>query len=93
MTDPTSAETYPAYMMLDAEQEHADEAQANGWCFAPVLPPGPEMVETFLRRANEDAAAVLASDRYHLTTARGRLAAERVDAAQRAQLEHTKETT
>ena len=92
MTDPAYAETYPQYMMLDAEQEREDEAQANGWHFAPPLPPNPEMVETFLRHANEDAAADAASDRYYLTTARGRLAAERVDAAARAQLERTKET-
>lgn len=93
MTDPASAETYCQYMMLDAEQERADEARAGGWHFAPPLPPSPEMVETFLRRASEDAASVLASDRYYLMTGKGRVAAERVDAAARAQLERTKETT
>lgn len=80
-------------MMLDYEAEREDEAQANGWCFAPVLPPNPEMALTFLRRANEDAAAVLASNRYYLLTGKGRVAAERVDAATRAQLDATQETT
>lgn len=80
-------------MMLDAEQEREDEVRASGYHFASPLPPNPEMVETFLRRANEDAAAALASDRYYLTTARGRLAAEHVDAVARAQLDATRETT
>lgn len=93
MTDPAYAESYPQYMQLDHEQDCADEAQASGWQVVPAAPITPEMVETFLRRANEDAAAALASDRYFLTTARGRLAAERVDAAARAQLDDTKETT
>lgn len=93
MTDPTRAETYPQYMQLDHEAEREDEARANGYHFLPVLPPNPEMVETFLRRANEDATAVLASDRYYLLTGKGRVAAERVDAAARAQLDATKETT
>lgn len=91
MIDPTYARDYPQYMQLDHEADEADEAQANGYHFAPVLPPNPEMARTFLRRANEDAAADAASDRYYLTTARGRLAAERVDAAARAQLKRTKE--
>lgn len=95
MTDPAHARDYPQYIQLDAEQDREDELQANGWCFArwTVLPPNPEMVEAFLRRANEDAAAVLASNGYYLTTARGRLAAEAVDAAARAQLDASKETT
>lgn len=93
MTDPASAETYPQYMELDAEQEREDEAREAGYHFAAVLPPSPEMIEAFLRRANEDAATVLASDRYYLTTARGRLAAERVDAAARAQIDATRENT
>ena len=92
MTNPAYAETYPRYMQLDYEAECEDEARTNGYHFAPVLPPSPEMALTFLRRANEDAAAVLASNRYYSLTARGRLAAERVDAATRAQLERTKET-
>lgn len=92
MTDPAYARDYPQYMQLDHEADEADEARTNGWGFvAPVLPPNPEMVRTFLRRAKEDAAADAASDRYYLTTARGRLAAERVDAAARAQLDATKE--
>lgn len=77
--------------MQDYEQESADEVQANGWCFVPILPPSPEMVEAFLRRANERGAADLASSRYYLTTGKGRVAAERVDAAARAQLDATKE--
>ena len=93
MTDPAYAETYPQYCMLDAEQEREDEARERGWHFAPPLPPNPEMALTFLRRANEDAAAVLASNRRYLLTGKGRVAAERVDAAARAQLDATKEST
>lgn len=90
--DPAFAETYPAYMQLDHEAECEDEAREAGYHFVPPLPPSPEMVETFLRRANEDAAAVLASGHYYLLTGKGRVAAERVDAVARAQLERTKET-
>lgn len=93
MSDPASAETYPQYMTLDDEAEREDETVASGYHFAPILPPSPEMVEAFLRRANERAAVVLASDRYYLTTGKGRVAAERVDAAARAQLDATKELT
>lgn len=93
MTDPAYARDYPQYMQLDAEQEREDEAQANGCRFAPPLPPNPVMIEAFLRRANEDAAAALASNGYYLTTARGRLAAEHADAAAHAQLDATKEIT
>lgn len=90
MTDPAYARDYPQYMQLDHD---ADEARVNGYHFAPVLPPSPEMVETFVRRANERGAAALASDRYYLLTGKGRVAAERVDAATRAQLDATKERT
>lgn len=89
--DPAFAETYPAYMQLDHEAECEDEAREAGYHFVPPLPPSPEMVETFLRRANEDAAAVLASDRRYLLTGRGRMEAEKVNAAQRAQLDATRE--
>lgn len=93
MTDPTCARDYPQYMQLDHEADEADEAQANGCRFPPILPPSPEMIEAFLRRANERAAADLASRRYYLLTGKGRVSAERVDAAGRAQLERTKENT
>jgi len=81
-------------MMLDAEQEREDEMQANGW--RPPCKLTTEhcriLTEARLRRAREDAATCVASDRYYTLTARGRLAAERVDAAACAQLERTKET-
>lgn len=93
MTDPAYARDYPQYMKLDHEAECEDEARDAGYHFVPPLPPNPEMVETFLRRANEDAAATAASDRYYLRTGKGRAAAERVDAAARAQLDATRETT
>jgi len=92
MTDPASAETYPAYMQLDHEAECEDEAREAGWHFAPILPPSPEMVEAFLRRANERGTADLASSRYYLLTGNGRVAAECVDAAARAQLDASKES-
>lgn len=93
MTDPASAETYPQYMMLDGEQEREDEAWASGYRFAPILPPNPEMVEAFLRRANENAETCQTSHHYYLLTGKGRVAAERLDAAARAQIERTKEPT
>lgn len=88
MTEPRN---YPDLMTADAETEAEDEAQAGGYHFVPILPPNPEMIETFLRRANEDAAAALASDCRYLLTGKGRIEAERVDAAARAQLDETRE--
>lgn len=66
---------------------------ANGY-HLPIQPTDEQcalMREVYARREREKAVAVLASDRYYLRTARGRLAAERVDAAARAQLDATKE--
>ena len=68
---------------------------ANGYDL-PIQPTDEQrafMGEAHACRAAEDAASVVASIRYYTLTARGRLAAERVDAAARAQLERTKETT
>jgi len=79
-------------MMADGEQECEDEARALGWRFPPLLPPSPKMVEAFQRLARAAAGAGVSSDHYYLLTGKGRVAAERIDAAARAQLERTKET-
>jgi len=93
MNDPAYARNYPDLIQLDHEAEREDDTVASGYHFAPILPPSPEMVEAFLRRANERAAADLASSRRYLLTGKGRTESERVDAAARTQLDATKETT
>jgi hypothetical protein len=90
--DPAYAETYPEFQRLDAETEEA--LAALGFRAHPPLTDEQLIAlrAAHVRREAEDAAACAASDRYYLTTARGRLAAEGVDAAARAQLDVTKET-
>lgn len=85
-------QTYPEFMMQDAERESEEDRTALGY-LTPIQPTEEQralMRATFASRAIEKALAC--SGRYYTHTARGRLAAERVDAAARAQLDATKET-
>jgi hypothetical protein len=97
---PEDAETYPRYCMLDHERDAEEALAALG--FRPHVPLTDDeltkkqlavLAAAYARRAAEDAAVAAASRRYSLTTALGRLAAERVADAQRAQLDATKEIT
>ena len=84
MTEPRN---YPDLMMKGV-------LAANGYDL-PIQPTDEQraaMREVYARRGHEKAAAGAGSARYYSLTARGRMAAERVDAAARAQLERTKET-
>ena len=47
--------------------------------------------EVYARRAREKVATAAASARYYLLTARGRLAAEKVDEMMRTQIDATRE--
>lgn len=82
-------------MMADDEQDRADTLAANEYRHPLPLTDDDLAVlrAAHQRRAAEDAAAGTASGRYYGMTARGRLAAERVADAQRAQLDASKETT
>jgi hypothetical protein len=89
MRDP---QTYPEYMMQDAEREAEEERLARG-ALPPIQPTDEQralMRATFAARAIEKALA--GQCRYYTTTAKGRLAAEKVDAMQRAQLDATRES-
>ena len=91
MTEPRN---YPDAMMADAERERGAALRANAY-HLPIQPTDEQramMRAVYARRVTEIAAANVASARYYTLTARGRLAAERVDAAERAQLARTKET-
>jgi hypothetical protein len=75
---PEDAESYPEHMMLDHEREIEE---ARGWRLPGKLTDEQLRIlaEARTRRAREDAAAGAASERYYLTTACGRLAAERLE--------------
>ena len=89
MNDPRN---YADFMRGEAEQEREDEAFKAGYP-APL----PENQRAFMQtlfaiRAAERLAVATESARYYTCTYRGRLAAERSGAAERAQLDATKET-
>jgi len=91
MTEPRN---YPDAMMANDERERGAALRANAY-HLPIQPTDEQramMRAVYARREAEKAAASAASAHYYSLTARGRLAAERVDAAACAQLERTKET-
>jgi len=84
---------YPDFMELDDEREREDEQRALGYPPPARLTDAQRVVlrEAYTRRTREYAATQAESHRCYLLTGKGRVAAERVDAAARAQLEKTKE--
>ena len=93
MINPAHARDEPQYMDLDGQREYEERLAALGWSL-PIQPTDEQrafMREVYARRAREKVATAAASARYYLLTARGRLAAEKVDEMMRTQIDATRE--